>query len=241
MNILTPVRIESPGLSGYVLAFFDAGSLDAKFRAYVTKGVSVVDLLLDAVSIAQLTANGIAVHGVMSVSDTLTLLNGATLNTAGTFTVSIPATFNAASTYASGSSLTIASGSSLSCAASATFSSTVTFSSRTTTTYTTSPANLTASKNNWNPAGIGTAVPTNIRVSANAGLSITGIIAGASGQRATIYNVGANAITLSHNSGLSSAGNKFLCPGSADLSLRANGAVDMWYDPTSAAWRLIAP
>lgn len=103
-----------------------------------------------------------------------------------------------------------------------------------------SPANLTASQNNWNPSG-GVGVPTVVRFTCNASLSITGLIAGVAGQRVTLCNVGTNNITLSHESGSSTAANRFKCPNSAAFTLRKDGAVDLWYDSTSSRWRIVAP
>lgn len=107
-------------------------------------------------------------------------------------------------------------------------------------TQVTSPANLTASQNNWQPAGT-SAVPTNVRFTANASLSLTGLTAGLSGQRMTLWNVGSNSITLAHESASSTTTNRFRCPGATNFTLRADGAVDLWYDPTSARWRVCAP
>lgn len=100
-----------------------------------------------------------------------------------------------------------------------------------------SPANLTASQNNWAPGATGV---RNIRLSANAGLSITGLSAGqTTGRLIRLFNIGSNAITIAHESGSSSAANRFLCPGSSNFSLAANAAVDLWYDGASSRWRLV--
>lgn len=99
------------------------------------------------------------------------------------------------------------------------------------------PANLTASQNNWAPTGI--ANVRNVRLSANAGLSVTGISASqTNGRLLRLLNIGSNALTLTHESGSSAAANRFLCPGSANFSLAANAFVDAWYDGGSSRWRL---
>lgn len=99
------------------------------------------------------------------------------------------------------------------------------------------PANLTASQNNWAPSGIANA--RNVRLSANASLSITGISASqTNGRLLRLLNIGSNALTLTHESGSSTAANRFLCPGSANFSLAANAFVDAWYDGASSRWRL---
>lgn len=101
---------------------------------------------------------------------------------------------------------------------------------------TSTPANLTASQNNWTPTG-GSAVRT-VRLTANAGLSITGLsISQVSGRVVRLLNIGSNAITLAHESGSSSAANRFVCPGLTNLSLPAGAGVELWYDGNSSRWR----
>lgn len=101
---------------------------------------------------------------------------------------------------------------------------------------TSTPANLTASQNNWTPTG-GSAVRT-IRLTANSGLSITGLsISQTAGRKVRLLNIGSNAITLAHESGSSSAANRFVCPGLTNLSLLAGAGVELWYDGTSSRWR----
>jgi hypothetical protein len=234
--------ISGPLSSSVDALSFNDGAVDVGLRAYAVKSVSILDVVLDATSAARFTSNEVNVFVPLTVDASLTVTNGATFDTAGTLTVSIPVALSDASTYASGASSTYSSGATLTLATGSTFScaTTATFSNKVVSTYVTSPANLTSSQNNWNPAGFGSNVPTNIRVSANAGLSLTGIIAGTSGQRATIYNVGSNALSLAHQSASSTAANRFFCPGGAAFSIAANGAVDMWYDGTSAGWRIVS-
>lgn len=100
----------------------------------------------------------------------------------------------------------------------------------------TSPANLTFSQNNWN---VGDPPARNIRVSANAGLNISGIANFMAYQVCTIFNVGSNTITLLHDS-TSTTTNRFLCPGSSNYSLIRDSAVDIWYDAVTDRWRVIA-
>lgn len=99
-----------------------------------------------------------------------------------------------------------------------------------------SPSNLTVSQNNWS-GGIG--ARRTIRVSANAGLSITGLSIGqTAGQKVRLANVSSNAITLPHESGSSTDVNRFRCPGAANFSLLPDACVGWWYDGTSLRWRL---
>lgn len=99
-----------------------------------------------------------------------------------------------------------------------------------------SPSQLIANQDNWNPASLATAAE--IRLSTDAARELTGIEAQPSRTRLTLLNVGGFTCTLKHDV-TSTAANRFLCPGSVDLALTANMAVDIWYDTTSSRWRVI--
>jgi len=102
------------------------------------------------------------------------------------------------------------------------------------------PPAITVSQNNYAPTGLSTCRV--LRVSASsAGLSITGLGLTATGRCLKLVNVGSNTISIPHDSTSSTAGNRFYCPGNAAVSLRANGAVELWYDGTSLHWRVMAP
>lgn len=101
----------------------------------------------------------------------------------------------------------------------------------------TTPALITASQNNYAPA---TPLGAIVRLSANAGLNITGMVKTYNGERVTLVNIGSNAITLTHQDAASTAANRFFCPGSANYTLAVNAGVDCWYDTTSSGWRLIS-
>ena len=99
-------------------------------------------------------------------------------------------------------------------------------------------AALSANANDYAPAGFANAAV--IRVSASsAGLSITGFDAGAQ-PRPVLVNAGAQTITLAHQSGSSSAANRFICPGSVAYSLLPGATVEIVRDPTSARWRVVS-
>lgn len=101
-----------------------------------------------------------------------------------------------------------------------------------------SPTQLTGNTDNWDPTGLSTAAV--IRMSSDAGRNLTGIVAQTGGRRITLLNIGAYTITLVHDA-TSTAANRFYCPGLGNLSLRGGGGVDIWYDATTARWRVIAP
>lgn len=99
-----------------------------------------------------------------------------------------------------------------------------------------SPAQITANTDNYAPTGLATA--SVLRLSTDASRNLTGISAQPAGTRLTICNVGAQDIVLVHDA-TSTAANRFLCPGSANYTLNGNDSVDIWYDTTSARWRVI--
>lgn len=100
----------------------------------------------------------------------------------------------------------------------------------------TTPAQITADQNNYNPGGSGLYQ----RWSSDATRSVTGLVftsAQVDGQTHVICNVGANQITLVNQSASSTAGNRFLTTTGADLAVTANKCADVWYDLTTARWR----
>lgn len=69
--------------------------------------------------------------------------------------------------------------------------------------------------------------------------TLTGATAVASSRR-TILNVStSNTLTIAHESGSSTAANRFICPGNTNYVIQPNSAVDIWYDSTSQRWRVI--
>ena len=99
-----------------------------------------------------------------------------------------------------------------------------------------SPSQLIANQNDWNPTNLATAAE--IRLSTDAARDLTGITAQPARTRLLLLNIGSFNCVLKHDV-TSTAANRFLCPGSADFTLTPNQAVDIWYDSTSARWRVI--
>jgi hypothetical protein len=97
---------------------------------------------------------------------------------------------------------------------------------------------LTASVNNWNPAGLATCSCIVIRP--NAAWDITGIVAQAHGFRLRLFNIGGFSTTLVWQSASSSVGNRFLGPAGANVVIRAYGSVDLVYDGLDANWCICA-
>jgi hypothetical protein len=103
-----------------------------------------------------------------------------------------------------------------------------------------SPTQIAATTNDWNPTGLSTC--NLIRLSTDATRSLTGLVAQPAGRRITLCNIGSQICTLVHDNGVNStAANRFLVASSTSLNLNPNASVDIWYDLTSARWRVINP
>lgn len=97
------------------------------------------------------------------------------------------------------------------------------------------PAQITATENNYNPTGLSTA---NIaRISSDAQRAITGLVGGTDGRLLTLVNVGSFEIDLSHDSAGSTAANRFFFPEAGSVLLLPNYALTLWYDATISRWR----
>lgn len=79
------------------------------------------------------------------------------------------------------------------------------------------------------------------RISAHAsGSQLSGVLATDSARRVVVLaNPGSVAVVLLHNSGGSTAGNRFALPGEDSFYIMPNTSVRIWQDPVTAAWRLI--
>jgi hypothetical protein len=95
------------------------------------------------------------------------------------------------------------------------------------------PAQIVANTDNYAP----TAGAMLYRLSTDASRDITGLVAGVDGQVCNIINVGSFNIVLKHDV-TSTAANRFLCVGSADITLTPNGIAHLIYDSTSTRWRV---
>ena len=99
---------------------------------------------------------------------------------------------------------------------------------------------ITADQNDWNPTSL--QIAYGIKMAPTADRKITGITAPAAGLVGwhRLYNWSAYNVTLVHNSGSSSAGNKFSNPDSQDYVIRPGGEVEVFYDYGNTVWRLLA-
>lgn len=104
-----------------------------------------------------------------------------------------------------------------------------------------SPAQITANQNDYNPAGLASAIQ--LRLTSDAPRTITGIAAnanytnaGVGGRLHLIQNVGSFSITLANESASSTAANRFSI--GADLTIQPNESAAIIYDGDSQRWRL---
>lgn len=103
------------------------------------------------------------------------------------------------------------------------------------------PAQITATQNNYAPAN-----GLNVeqwRLATDAARTITGIAAttAVSGQSLTLFNIGANTLTLAEEHAGSTATNRIVT-GVGDVTLLANESAMLKYDLTSTRWRtLVSP
>lgn len=70
--------------------------------------------------------------------------------------------------------------------------------------------------------------------------SITGLAGGSSGRIIVIVNNVAQTLTVAHNSGSSSAGNKILIGGAADITVSQFGSVTLQYLSGTSAWSVVS-
>ncbi|HEY0236561.1 MAG TPA: DUF2793 domain-containing protein [Afipia sp.] len=99
-----------------------------------------------------------------------------------------------------------------------------------------SPAQITANQNDYNPAGIASA--SILQLSSDASRTISGLASGAEGRIVCVLNVGSQAITLADESVSSSAANRFAL--GTNLVIASKQAAILRYDGTAARWFAIA-
>ena len=98
------------------------------------------------------------------------------------------------------------------------------------------PSPLTASQNDYAPAGLATAGV--LQISAAAPRSLSGLAGGAEGRVVVLVNVGSQPITLLDDHAASVAANRFALGG--NLTLAGRRAALLRYDGTAARWQALA-
>lgn len=99
-----------------------------------------------------------------------------------------------------------------------------------------SPAQITSNQNDYSPSGLSGA--SVLRLNTDAARSITGLAGGSKGRLLIVHNVGSYDITLSDESGSSTAANRFALAG--DVLIQPDRSVILQYDSTTSRWRALA-
>ena len=99
------------------------------------------------------------------------------------------------------------------------------------------PAQITASQNDYAPTGHATS--SVMRLDASAAWSITGIAGGAIGRKLQLHNIGVGDITLTDEDAASTAANRFAL--NANITLLPDQSIELWYDGAggSSRWRVL--
>jgi hypothetical protein len=102
------------------------------------------------------------------------------------------------------------------------------------------PTQLSANQANYNPTSFDGAFV--VRLSAGAAYYVSGFVYTSGNYpalRKQLTNVGSFTITLKHEDGTSTAANRINSPTGADYALEAGASVEVWYDTTTARWRIV--
>ncbi len=101
------------------------------------------------------------------------------------------------------------------------------------------PPSLSANQNDFNPTNLSTA--SVLMLTASVPVDLTGLVSSSvSGRTLWLYNVGANNITLKHQSASSTAANRFIGRGGADTVLTPNTAVQLWFSASQTRWVILS-
>lgn len=103
-----------------------------------------------------------------------------------------------------------------------------------------SPAQITATQNDYAPAGLTTAFL--LRLTSDAARILTGVSAQTAGRLLVLSNANTSAftLTLNHQDAGSAAANRIECPNATSLVLSKGSSAWLWYDTTSSFWRVLA-
>lgn len=97
------------------------------------------------------------------------------------------------------------------------------------------PAQITASQNDYNPTGLSTA--SVVRLSTDAARNLTGLAGGSDGRVVALVNIGAFPLVLNNEDAASTAANRFAF--GTTYVLGPNRVIVLIYDSTSARWRIL--
>lgn len=96
------------------------------------------------------------------------------------------------------------------------------------------PAQITANQDNYSPSGLGIAYA--MLINSSGAFNITGIASVQPGRELFVYNTGANNITLKHQDAASTATNRIIGRGNADVVLTPATGLTIWYSPSITRW-----
>lgn len=98
------------------------------------------------------------------------------------------------------------------------------------------PSTLVASQNNYNPGNFDV-----LRINATSAISITGFLGGKKGRSLDIVNISAFNMTLTNQSGSSTAANRIKSPSGENVVLYPNARVRLYYDSSQSRWLVPDP
>lgn len=100
-----------------------------------------------------------------------------------------------------------------------------------------SPAQITATQNDYNPGSVICSTADTLRINSNASQNVTGLAGGVTGCQVTLMNVGSNPIVLQDQNAGSTTTNRFALGG--DATLAGSTSLTVRYDGTSQRWRAL--
>jgi hypothetical protein len=98
----------------------------------------------------------------------------------------------------------------------------------------TSPAQITASQNNYSSFARGVN-----RFTTSAAVELTGMTSGQHGEVRVLVNVGATNLVIKHQNASSTDVHRFIVPWAGDLVVTGNASVVCLYDATTQRWRVV--
>jgi len=101
-----------------------------------------------------------------------------------------------------------------------------------------SPAQITSNQNDFSTVDSAGEKAGVLRLTSDASRTITGLSNGCKGRNLSIINVGSFDIVLANQSGSSVAANRIITGTGADLTVTSDDVVKLYYDSTTARWRV---
>lgn len=102
------------------------------------------------------------------------------------------------------------------------------------------PAQITSDQNDFSTLDLNSDLVGVLRLSTDASRTITGFANGEQGRKIIIINVGSFNLVIANQSGSSSASNRVITGTGANLTVAADDIVVMYYDSTTARWRVVS-